>query len=249
LLIGSAPETNQVVYLYNISDGTLIWSLANPDIIAGYSDFYGTQVKLTETHSLVVRGYQSAEGGKAFLFLNSTGAYLRSFSVPYGAPSGGPWPTFTTNGNIESIDLNSQYVVIGHSASGSYDGTTSTSYDFASLLVIFDLTTGLMIKYFVDDSAGMSSMRQVNINDLNDIFYVKYTGAGYFGIASKVTSTFNNSTKVLTLSGSRLSINTALDQITYVPQTGYTDNFILTYSATRNSNGFVSQRTQNINRV
>jgi hypothetical protein len=57
---------------------------------------------------------------------------------------------------------------------------------------------------------------------------------------------FNNTTKVLTLTETKANLNTTIDTITFTPATGYTSNFTLTYSVTTPTTA-TDSRDQSVN--
>lgn len=64
---------------------------------------------------------------------------------------------------------------------------------------------------------------------------------------STATSTFNDSTKVLTISGDRYAVNAELAGIMFVPAKDFASNFTLTYRLTNPGSGLVTTVTQAVN--
>lgn len=149
----------------------------------------------------------------------------------------GVWPA-----NIYQTELYTPKLRLLEKISNVWNLTETTV-----LSTVNEGTAKRQLTFSVLDDSGvtLAGNRIIQQNPIStDLGIDQTTVYTYEGLKS-----WNATTKSLTLTGSKQSITGRIDLLRLTPTIGYTSNFILTYTATRTSDGFVSIRFQNVNRI
>ena len=263
------------VYIFNISNGSLVTTIsgnqvfdfrgqflsANTNHVAISDSGNPSQVKITDpsngsvintitmtastitgislTDNYLLIGTSEGTAGKVYVYNTSTYALIREHTLT--------GPTVEGGYNYVTVSISDNYYVVGQ----PYYGSTSSD-DYYGRILIFNTSNGTLLHTVNRPNGVLQTKFGRYVNIFNDIIIINsdpQNATTNSFIFTQNTSSFNAVSKTLTISGIRLAINTIIDQITYIPATGYTGNFTLTYTATRTSDSFVSNRTQAVTRV
>lgn len=140
LIVGASSEDTATydghgkAYIFELSSGSLIRTLDNPDIYASAvaSDLFGWSVRINETHAFVGSRESEATGfqsGRLYVFEISTGNLIYSIQNPND--SGTP----QADGFSYKIDISDSYIV----ASAQFENSSS------GVAYIFDITDGTLL--------------------------------------------------------------------------------------------------------
>jgi hypothetical protein len=142
-IVGAALEddvfgTNSgKAYIFNISDGSLLHTLDNPNPYGTVeNDQFGRSVAISESYAIVRSREDDASGddsGKVYIFDPSTGSLLHTLDNP------NPYGTSAGDSFGSSVDISESYVIVGASGEDDAGGTTSGK------AYIFNPSTGALL--------------------------------------------------------------------------------------------------------
>jgi hypothetical protein len=235
ITVFSAAETNKKI-IFDQTTNTL------------YHGYGGKSTSVATYGRVYVLRDSTRPAGSNFYSYNRTAYYTQENLIT------NPPGTVNNDGFGNSISIYSSnsvdYLLVGcpndTSSTGSahlFSRTGSTWSFVKSYAGIFPATTGF----------GSQTGKSVEIKSGIIMIHSEYssaTGGGSRPEQLKIDYilnpfSFNSGTKVLTVTGNRLTVNQVIDSLQVTPATGYTSNFELIYTGTARGVA-VSQRNQNI---
>lgn len=230
VIANSVYNTNQgVVYVYTRSGST--WSLSQT-ITGPSTNYFGRYTIVTNDKQYIIISssnttYTYKLTGSTYNLLHTKNIVLYSFSK---------------NGNYAITEPSGTVNV----KTGSVTVYTRSESDWISSLTLNNI--------YYDNSFGADILSPTgNWFVTGDVFYPQPPSSPKevgiveaYNLLTNVGTSWNSSTKTLTLTGTRSQINTDLDTIQMTPATGYNSNFQLRYSVITPRNRQDS-RDQNVN--
>lgn len=281
------------VYVRNLSDNSLKYTLVNPQSDFGASDNFGKRIAMTDDYIVIWADFwayvydlsdglleYSIDGGSdqhGDVSINST--YFGVGDVIYNLSDGlqaydlvtatstanmnEDYIITTGNGQAKLWSLSTGSVVYTKNDPESEGSGIPLRYGWSSAIttdyfLVSDAHNEYVYQYSIDDGSLITTLSEETTNtgtqygyaiaSSNKLTYVaqvnhsNQTTHDDIEIYSTAEIIFNNTTKVLTLNGSKTAINTALNgEIDLTPATGYTSNFTLTYTGFNEDNDSMSQ--------
>lgn len=138
-------------YVYDLASGDLLYTLDNPGAQDGSlsgQDYFGYNVKLSDTHAIVSAHREYAEdgttsfSGRVYVYELATGSLVYTFINPNVASTAAS-DTFGF-----SVDITADYAIVGAPAE-DYGGTTN-----AGVAYIYDLSDGSLAHTIYNFGAG-----------------------------------------------------------------------------------------------
>jgi len=229
--------------IYNPATGSIVATIPRPSVLISHPEaLYGARMSLTNDYLLITSSFGNAidggfEGGSGFLYNTSDWSLIRRINIGYAYDT----PIFPAVSN--------DYCVFGIPRY-PYGGIPTEPKN--GRCSIYSTATGELLHTIEAPQDDTFFGSFVSANKKNVIINsVAYQGSPFppptyslphSHIFSSVTSSWDATNKVLSISGTRLNINLSIDKIVYTSPLPYVDNFNLIYTATRNSDGFVSIR-------
>ena len=161
---GSSVNDSGVAYVFNVSDGSLLYTLDNPNPDGQANvDWFGWSVSVSNTHAIVSTYLENdaggADSGKAYIYDLSNGSLLYTLANP------NPYGTSSDDRFGYSVSISDTYAIVGaiyeDDASGNNSGKA----------YIFDLSDG-SLAYTIDNSNAYGTV-----------------GADFFGWSVSISST------------------------------------------------------------
>ena len=125
-------------YIFDSSDGTLLWTLDNPNAYdTSQSDYFGSSVSICESYSIVGVHYEDDAGGgrsgKAYIFDNTDGSLLYTLDNP------NVYSTSYEDFFGREVSITESYSIIGAYGEDELDGNRSGK------AYIYDNSTGNLV--------------------------------------------------------------------------------------------------------
>jgi len=167
---GTYGTSAGAAYIFDMSDGSLAYTLNNPDSEPGTTDWFGYSVALNENFALVGAPYESFdnsqenEGGKAYLYRLDTGALVHTIDNP-----GASGASFHANDQFGyHVALTNKHIVVSARGATSVDdsGTNTNS----GRVDVFNLT----------DASHIYSKNNPAYGGQNDYFGLAVHGSDNF---------------------------------------------------------------------
>jgi hypothetical protein len=258
---GGGSVTGSKVFIYRLSSGT--WSLnAAVDTVIPTGTFgYGLAVDLSnDGNSLLIgnSGYFFDDGqtyvaqGAHFVY-----AYTGTWKLDHSFSPSGRFDTGYGGFLRISISGDGRLVIIGAPTvrSNGSNGALYGFYKFTSgwqQVALYDAliypgTTGIGEGCAISKNGNLleigsrSIRRVINTNQTVTNYYGNYT-------LFRNTWTWDNSQKILTILGSKDSVNASIDSISLTPTTGFTQNFDLVYQVLTPAN-VTASRLQTVRKI
>ena len=138
---GTFGQETGAAYIFDMSDGSLAYTLTNPDSEPGTQDWFGFSVSINQHYAAVGAPLESYDisatntGGKAYLYRLDTGALLHTVDNP------GSNATYNANDQFGwDISLTNKHLIVGaNQASTVDDSGTNTN---AGKVDVFNLRDG-----------------------------------------------------------------------------------------------------------
>jgi hypothetical protein len=252
------------VFVYRLNSGT--WSLnAAVDTVVPITSLDPLAVDLSnDGNTLLIgnSGYFFNDGqvyvaqGAHFVYAYTGTWKLDHSNSPLGRVS-------TGYGSINRISISGdgRLVIIGaptdraNRGSGGPIGRLSVFYKFTTgwqLVALYDEvdfpgTTGIGEGCAISKNGNLL---EIGFRSIRRVINANQTVTNYYGSDTLFRNswTWDNSQKILTILGSKDSVNASVDSMTLTPTTGFTQNFDLIYAATTPANVTVS-RLQTVRKI